>query len=419
MPDSQLAPVDRRRFLRTAGAALGGAALAAAAGPSAASAVTRLAPRAAPPPERGFTLSGHRFLHPLPITMWDFSWLERRWPGAGYEDWDQALDELKVRGYEAVRIDPYPHLLALDPRATWEIRPGWNTQDWGSPAPVRVQVQPALNQFIAKCAERGMWVGLSSWFERDAGGRHRWIRGPEDLARAWVAALASIDADGLLGRVLYVDLVNEWPIEPWTPFLTEAQRRDRAELRRWTTTAIARVRERYPQLSYTFSGFTLDDPRGRDADGFGLLETHLWMAPGGYYDEVGYHYERFETKGYENLVRNGERAYRARPDHWKAVLRDRVAQAAAEGAARRLPLITTEAWAVVDYKDWPGLDWDWVKELCEVGVTEAARTGRWVALATSNFCGPQFRGMWRDVAWHQRLTAAIRRAPVAPDLLVA
>jgi hypothetical protein len=28
---------------------------------------------------------------PRTITMWDFSWLERRWPGAGYEDWDKAL----------------------------------------------------------------------------------------------------------------------------------------------------------------------------------------------------------------------------------------------------------------------------------------------------------------------------------------
>ena len=79
-----------------------------------------------------FTLSGHAFLRPLPITMWDFSWLERRWPGAGYEDWDQALDELKLRGYEAVRIDAYPHLLALDPKRRWEIRPEWSTQDWGS-----------------------------------------------------------------------------------------------------------------------------------------------------------------------------------------------------------------------------------------------------------------------------------------------
>ena len=33
---------------------------------------------------------------PLAIAMWDFSWLERRWLGAGYEDWDQALDELSI-----------------------------------------------------------------------------------------------------------------------------------------------------------------------------------------------------------------------------------------------------------------------------------------------------------------------------------
>ena len=36
----------------------------------------------------------------------------------------------------------------------------------------------------------------------------------------------------------------------------------------------------------------------------------------------------------------------------------------------------------------------------------------WLAIATSNFCGPQFRGMWRDVAWHQRLTAQIKAAPL-------
>jgi hypothetical protein len=55
------------------------------------------------------------FKHPRAITMWEFSWIERRWPGAGFEDWDRALDELSERGYDAVRIDPFPHLLATDP----------------------------------------------------------------------------------------------------------------------------------------------------------------------------------------------------------------------------------------------------------------------------------------------------------------
>src|ERR1700679_2759326 len=46
---------------------------------------------------------------PRAITMWEFSWIERRWPGAGFEDWDAVLDGLQLRGYDAVRIDPFPH----------------------------------------------------------------------------------------------------------------------------------------------------------------------------------------------------------------------------------------------------------------------------------------------------------------------
>ena len=38
--------------------------------------------------------------YPYAIAMWDFSWIERRWPGAGYEDWDRALDELKPTGLQ-------------------------------------------------------------------------------------------------------------------------------------------------------------------------------------------------------------------------------------------------------------------------------------------------------------------------------
>ena len=72
------------------------------------------------------------------------------------------------------------------------------------------------------------------------------------------------------------------------------------------------------------------------------------------------------------------------------------------------PLITTECWSLVDFKDGPMLEWDWIKHLCEVGVTQAVSEGCWAAIATSNFCGPQFVGMWRDIAWHQRLTQMIK-----------
>jgi len=79
---------------------------------------------------------------------------------------------------------------------------------------------------------------------------------------------------------------------------------------------------------------------------------------------------------------------------------------------RRPPLATTESWATIHFKDWPGLEWDWIKELCAVGTRKAAETGRWTALSTSNFCGPQFSGMWDDVEWHREQTAAIEDVTV-------
>jgi sugar-binding cellulase-like protein len=63
-----------------------------------------------------------KFSRAFAIAMWDFSWAERRWPGAGYEDWDQALGELKERGYDAVRIDAYPHLVSAEPTRSGTFR---------------------------------------------------------------------------------------------------------------------------------------------------------------------------------------------------------------------------------------------------------------------------------------------------------
>ncbi|RPI00157.1 MAG: hypothetical protein EHM72_10070, partial [Calditrichaeota bacterium] len=89
--------------------------------------------------------------------------------------------------------------------------------------------------------------------------------------------------------------------------------------------------------------------------------------------------------------------------------------AAAEQAG--LPLVTTECWGLVDFKDWPRLNWDVVKELCELGVCAAASVGQWVSIATSNFCSPQFVGMWRDIAWHRRLTDVIKQSIIRRSLV--
>lgn len=361
---------------------------------------------------------------PLAITMWDFSWLERRWEGAGYEDWDRALDGLCERGYNAVRIDAFPHLIAADPGKTWTLKPVWNQLDWGSPDVNRVQVLPALTTFIAKCHVRGVKVGLSTWFREDIDNVRMGLSSPEKLADAWIRTLEAIQSAGLLSALLYVDLCNEWPGDLWAPFLSPhldwGDWKNPVSLD-FMRRALAKVRAAFPGIPLLFS---LDNDRVEDyldhpLPDFDAFEHHLWAAKendGEYYREVGYHYERFDAAGFRNMSLNAERCYRERSAHWQELLVSKVDRLAAVSRTLSKPLMTTECWAVVDYKDWPLLKWDWVKELTAVGVRRAAASGQWLAIATSNFCGPQFSGMWNDVGWHTEQTRLIKASKVDPGL---
>lgn len=358
------------------------------------------------------------------VTMWDFSWLERRWPGAGYEDWDTALDELVERGYDTVRIDAYPHLVQADPTKTWELPPMWSTQAWGAPALVSVQVVPQLTDFIAAAARHGVGVALSTWFRKDVDDTRMRIERPADVADAWITTLRVIEAAGLLDEIVYVDLTNEFPLPPWAPWFygTDEGVADpvtHPRVQAWMAESVGRVRAAYPGLDITYSfSEGVRTLREADVSGLDLLEPHLWMAGvSDYYEKVGYDYERFDPVGYENVVARGRAVYEADQERYDEAIFTEIDLAADWSREVGKPLVTTECWSIIDYKDWPGLDWDWVKDLNERAVRRAADTGRWVGLATSNFCGPQFVGMWRDVAYHQRLTTAIHGARLDDDLL--
>jgi hypothetical protein len=362
--------------------------------------------------------------HPRAITMWEFSWIERRWPGAGYEDWDQALDELVVRGYNAVRIDPFPHLLAADPHKTWTLQPEWNTQDWGSPDVNRIVLLPGLFEFLGKCRERGVMVGLSTWYRQDDADTRMTITGPEAMAENWIKTLDLIAQAGYFDCILYTDLCNEWPGVDWAPFVKPRMSYgdwQKPESLDYMHRVISLVRERYPQMPLLFSCAegSPENYLAHDLGDFDLLDPHIWMVQqndGEFYKLTGYNYERFDGKGYTNLSLKGEETYRARPEYWQNALAGAVDRHAAVSRKLKMPLITTECWGIVDYKDWPLLKWDWVKDLCALGAQRAAASGQWMAVATSNFCGPQFVGMWRDKEWHQRLTHTIRTAEIAPEL---
>ena len=230
----------------------------------------------------------------------------------------------------------------------------------------------------------------------------------------WKSALDSIAAAGLIGNILYVDLCNEFPLDVWAPFAPKNLSRATAEGARWMREPIALLKQSYPQLDYTFS-FTseYESWKRQDVSMLDFFENHLWMTHfSEFYDKVGYHYERFDPIGYDNLALKAEPVYRSDVAHWKERQAYGIDLLAEWARAARKPLITTECWAIVDYKDAPMLHWDWIKDLCESGVRHASEQGVWVAMGTSNFCGPQFHGMWRDVAWHRRMTGLIHGGPL-------
>ncbi len=352
----------------------------------------------------------------LAIAMWDFSWLERRWPGGGYEDWEHALDGLVERGYDVVRIDAYPHLVAADPTASFTLIPAWVMHDWGSPVEVTVSPLPALVDFIRLADARGLKVALSTWFRQDVADTRMEIDGPDALAAIWIATLDHIRDAGLLDAIWYVDLCNEWPQLFWAPFTvpggeegTDDMLRTSPEGRIWTNHALARVRKAYPDIPLCFSiSAQFDTVLAEDVSQYDLLEPHVWMVLAGprrYYDELGY--DGRDPGQYALLADSAEKLYRSSPAQWRTQLSNMITDMADWSRWRNLPLVTSEAWAIVCWKDGPGLDWGWVRELCEFGVDEAIKHDRWRGIATSNFCGPQYKGMWDDVAWHRALTARI------------
>ncbi len=289
---------------------------------------------------------------------------------------------------------------------------------------MRVRVQPELHQFIAKCRDRGVKVALSTWFREDENDVRRRIADPSAMAAIWARTLDGIRRAGLLDAILYVDLCNEWPGPLWTPFLQPpldwgAWPDPRAM--GWMRAAIAAIRADYPDLPLLFStnGAEADDYVRNDIGFLDAIEHHVWMASENgdeFNKRVGYNYERFSPDGYHKLQRAAAALYAERPDHWRKLLTDKIGALAVAARRAGQPLMTTECWAIVDYKDWPLLPWDWVTQLCAAGTLAAAATGQWAAIATSNFCGPQFVGMWRDVAWHRHLTAVIKAGPMDATL---
>ena len=124
-----------------------------------------------------------------------------------------------------------------------------------------------------------------------------------------------------------------------------------------------------------------------------FIEPHVWMTNSSeFYDKVHYDFARFDDTGYNNLALNGERIYRESKAHYDQCLIDEIERVAEWSRRNNKPLVTTECWAIVDYKGRPAAALGLDSRPEPPRRYDGRQTGCWAGMATSNFCGPQFVG---------------------------
>ena len=188
-----------------------------------------------------------------------------------------------------------------------------------------------------------------------------------------------------------------------------------ARLQAWYA-ALDPLKERWPQLPYTFSMMFLGDRGVRAAapHTFDIAEPHVWLS-----DDVRFSFRSaqlwvlLELPGAFALHRFlGPRVWRWFKKSWIRRLTRRLDVWAEWAAELPLPLYTSEGWSAINYEG-RGSDWDWINEANEIAV-DLAIERNWTGICTSNFAQPHFPEMWADVAWHRRMNDKIRNRTPDP-----
>jgi hypothetical protein len=381
---------------------------------------------------------------PTAIAMWDFSWLLRHDPGCEFADWDQVLDGLVKRGYNAIRFDVFPPLVATGPDGRVNDqhhfpKGGWKPAMWGNQYSTTISPRQALKEFIPRCLDRGIHLGLSTWFFGPGVER---VEGLDGFVRVWDETLRFLKDNDLLHNIYYVDLLNEYPLFSGFSWLRAQMDNDikaRSEqaaaegVHEWkekvgdyhgaaarnfyvgfANDAITRLQAKWPELDFLFS-LTYNgsaDWQVMAPTKVAVLDVHYWFVMNPLLtDQTGY-WENIHSladsdtefpKVQAALLKNWA-SHKPKLIEW---MDQEMAKVAALGKQHNKPVGNTEGWGPVNWLDHPALTWDLTKEAAEI----CARLGRkhnYRFNCTSNFTHPQFPRLWADVKWHQRVTATIR-----------
>ncbi|MDX2442198.1 MAG: cellulase-like family protein [Bacteroidales bacterium] len=387
--------------------------------------------------------------NPVAITMWDYSWLLRHHKYGDFEDWDKVLDGLVERGYNALRIDCFPHMIASDNSGNIQeeflhIRETYKPALWGNDYTMRSQPRNGLIEFLTKCKERGIYIGLSTWFMSHGTERNLETKSVSDFVRVWDETLTFIQENNLLQNIIYVDLINEYPLWhglEW--FKTEMNHRTNEKLfkennpdanvpddvfikrkgvaytplqieffQRFIDDSITQLKAKWPNLRFFASFPGAADIYSVNISKFDAIDPHFWFVHHGDFNKKTSLSDLHMFRSEKQL--HFEENYMKVLAYWNLNKKEltnwmefRIKIAADLVKKYNIPVGNTEGWGAVFWQDHPLTGWEFIKEAADVSV-ELAIKHNYRFICTSNFTHPQFKGMWEDVKWHQQITSRIK-----------
>jgi hypothetical protein len=377
------------------------------------------------------------------IVMWDYSWILRHHRYGEFENWDSVLEGLAERGYNAIRIDAMPQFVAANSAGTIEpefrnVKDGWTPSLWGNDYTMSFRPREALLEFLPKCEKYGIKVGLATWFMRHGTDRTDIFKEEGGLLRAWDETLSFLKSHNLLGNVIYVDLLNEYPNwHGYDWFKNEMNKRsDIKQFKLDNPNAnvpgpdevktkgnllqqqfyndfingiITALKKKYADLEFYASldsGMALDRI---DLSNFDALDYHIWFAHSGRMPGLGEISSRNQTLDYRKIYANLIGYWEANKSSLVEWMDGQMTGIASAAAKNNIVCGNTEGWGPIFWFDHPELKWDWVKESAGICVDLALKHDNYKFICTSNFTHPQFKGMWEEVKWHREITSRIRK----------
>ena len=369
--------------------------------------------------------------------MWDTGWLTRHYKYGSFENWDMVLDELSERGYNAIRIDAFPHLVAsgIDGKLIDEYYRdrGKNLileHPWRNPWGVFLKPREGLLEFLPKCRNRGIRVGLSTWFPDVKENRHLEVKGLDDFVRIWDETLTFLDENNLLDEILYIDLLNEYPLWhgfEWLHLMMKSLNAPTLNQQgnayndkqisfyvNFAKDAIRLLKEKWAGIDFFFSLTRSKTVLWKNMclEDFDGLDVHLWFVQ----------HKQFATStGYQKCIhdmiarddkylecKNAMNKYwsenKAELSKWIHSEMEKVAE---KGRELNIPYGNTEGWGAINWREHPMLDWTIIKEAGIIGAEYGSELN-YKFNCSSNFTHPQFKGLWDDVSWHKEVTRIIK-----------